>query len=516
MRYPQYLFVLLFVLVIKAAAVILLIMHGDIGLGPDEAQYWTWSQLPDFGYYSKPPGIAWEILLGTSLFGNTELGVRFFPVVIGFALPLILFFLARSCRLSPTLCFWSALCFACSPLGILASFLAITDGGMVLFWTLACTYLVGHIEKKKQPNYLIIGLLLLLGGLFKWPIYSFWLIVLGSWLAYPWLASWKSLSRFFAGVGVSLFALLPSAYWNATHEWATFRHVSATLAGGHAKTATGGGFSGNPLEFFGAQAALVSPILFILLLMGWVQLFRKKKEMSDGIFFCGISSLIIIAIGIITACFMKIQGNWLIFAYPTAFVFLAWYAGEGTKKKVLIGGVALSVILNTFVYSIPYIQANSVLSSVPLPYRINPFRHNLGWHRLTPILTVVGYNPDTDFLFGDKYQTASILSFYGPQQKRAYFLNLNGARKNQFSFWPGMPEEQKGEKGFFIVLENTPQLVDATLKDKYLELLRPYFNNVHYIGTSPLFWAYDNVVKGALIFECQGYNGQSPTTPDLY
>ena len=28
----------------------------------DEAQYWTWSQDLDFGYYSKPPLIAWIII----------------------------------------------------------------------------------------------------------------------------------------------------------------------------------------------------------------------------------------------------------------------------------------------------------------------------------------------------------------------------------------------------------------------------------------------------------------------
>ena len=27
----------------------------------DEAQYWSWSLQPDFGYYSKPPLIAWLI-----------------------------------------------------------------------------------------------------------------------------------------------------------------------------------------------------------------------------------------------------------------------------------------------------------------------------------------------------------------------------------------------------------------------------------------------------------------------
>src|ERR1700740_26791 len=45
-------------------------------LFPDEAQYWVWSQQPAFGYYSKPPLVAWLIALTTMLFGDSEFAVR--------------------------------------------------------------------------------------------------------------------------------------------------------------------------------------------------------------------------------------------------------------------------------------------------------------------------------------------------------------------------------------------------------------------------------------------------------
>ena len=32
-------------------------------LYPDEAQYWLWSRTLDFGYFSKPPMVAWTIRL---------------------------------------------------------------------------------------------------------------------------------------------------------------------------------------------------------------------------------------------------------------------------------------------------------------------------------------------------------------------------------------------------------------------------------------------------------------------
>src|SRR5690606_2634737 len=45
-------------------------------LYPDEAQYWRWAQDPAFGYFTKPPLIAWLIAVTTGLFGDAEWAVR--------------------------------------------------------------------------------------------------------------------------------------------------------------------------------------------------------------------------------------------------------------------------------------------------------------------------------------------------------------------------------------------------------------------------------------------------------
>ena len=42
----------------------------------DEAQYWSWSLDPDFGYYSKPPLIAWMIGATTAVCGHGEACIR--------------------------------------------------------------------------------------------------------------------------------------------------------------------------------------------------------------------------------------------------------------------------------------------------------------------------------------------------------------------------------------------------------------------------------------------------------
>jgi len=49
---------------------------SPLGLHGDEAQYWSWSKDLDWGYFTKPPLIAWVIWTTTSIFGDAEWAVR--------------------------------------------------------------------------------------------------------------------------------------------------------------------------------------------------------------------------------------------------------------------------------------------------------------------------------------------------------------------------------------------------------------------------------------------------------
>ena len=56
----------------------------NFNLFGDEAQYWLWSQALDFGYYSKPPLLAWFLHGHTSIFGSSfiSLGTNFDEIEI--------------------------------------------------------------------------------------------------------------------------------------------------------------------------------------------------------------------------------------------------------------------------------------------------------------------------------------------------------------------------------------------------------------------------------------------------
>ena len=63
---------------------------SPIELSVDEAQYWDWSRNIEFGYFTKPPIIAWVIALSTTIFGNEEWAVRLCSPLIHLLIAIVL------------------------------------------------------------------------------------------------------------------------------------------------------------------------------------------------------------------------------------------------------------------------------------------------------------------------------------------------------------------------------------------------------------------------------------------
>ncbi|MBJ7448854.1 MAG: glycosyltransferase family 39 protein [Parachlamydiales bacterium] len=499
----QWALFLLFFLILKALVIFLVIQYSSIKLSPDESQYWVWSKSLSYGYYSKPPGIAWQIALTTFLFGDTEWGVRCGALLLSIGSCFALYRLALLSNLSAKTAFWAAIIFSFSPLGFFGSLAATTDGGLTLFWILSLCELAPALKKGK-PEFWKVGLWIGLGALFKWSSYILWIFVLG--LLY-FHKKWRD-KEIWTGLAISIIGLIPSYAWNATHDFATFRHVFNQMQGGQ----PGAKASGNFFEFLGSQIGLLSPLYFGLLVFGLIALLFNKK-MRGAVQTWGWLSCILMVFYLGFSLFFKVQSNWMIFAYPTIAIVIAWYAQD--IQKWLWSATGLSVFIVLILLLIPIIQNHSVDATHPLPYKLNPFQQCLGWNKIDPALRNAGYDPKKHFLFGDKYQMTSLLSFYSPGQKRAYFLNLLGTRNNQFTFWPSLAQEKLGKDGYYVVDWNktTPSVEH---KDRIINKLKPYFYSVDYVSNYSLFESYTIPSKGVMIFKCTHYNGKVPPVTNRY
>ncbi|HEX4098641.1 MAG TPA: glycosyltransferase family 39 protein, partial [Caulobacteraceae bacterium] len=71
------------------------LFRTPLELYPDEAQYWLWSRTLAFGYYSKPPIIAWAIWASTTFGGDAAPWVRLPAVLFQAGAALLAFAVGR-------------------------------------------------------------------------------------------------------------------------------------------------------------------------------------------------------------------------------------------------------------------------------------------------------------------------------------------------------------------------------------------------------------------------------------
>jgi 4-amino-4-deoxy-L-arabinose transferase-like glycosyltransferase len=102
------------------------IYAAKIDLVLDEAQYWTWSRELAFGYFSKPPMIAWVIRVASAVCGDGEVCIRSASPVL-YTLASLMLYLTGRALFNARVGFWSAIVFATIPGLSYSSLLITTD-----------------------------------------------------------------------------------------------------------------------------------------------------------------------------------------------------------------------------------------------------------------------------------------------------------------------------------------------------------------------------------------------------
>jgi hypothetical protein len=475
------------------AVLIAFLMTSGVSLMPDEAQYWTWSRCLDLGYYSKPPAIAWQIWLGTAIFGSTQFGIRCVSLLLPIVSALVLQRIVRILTGDEKASWLTATAFIVSPLGWTTSFLATTDSGMVLGWLLA-TFC--YIKEESPHRLLTAGLWIAVGALWKWMTYSFWLVVVADMVCAR-RHSRGEVVALVEGILISLLGLLPALYWNWSHDFVTFRHVGGTMFAQHTTPA-----KGNPLAFFGAGVALLTPGFFLMAVPGlfrapsrWRFIQQAVLVLWGGLLFCSL--------------FRKMQGNWAVIAQVMCFPLVGWVLAyrPSFQSWPYRAAMVVAIGVQLIVLAIPYGM---------LPWDRCPLTQGMGWECQAAV-EQQGYRPGRDFLFSDRYQTTSLLWFHGPEQRKAYFLNLHGLRQNQYCYWPGLDEECRGKTGFFVAAIPSEGRKKALNQMRhYRSLLFTHFERVSR-GVVYLVNSQNNrPIRSLVIIRCQGYHGFAQCVPRKY
>src|SRR5215813_6227284 len=212
----------------------------------DEAQYWAWSREPAFGYFSKPPLLAWTIALAERVCGSAEACIRSPAPVYYLGTSLLVYGVAR--QLYDAQVAFSARIIS-------------TDVPLLFFWALALLTYVNLLAKGEMRWGVVLGIALGLGLLAKYAMIYF---VLGIALAACFEADSRELLRrpaLWLALAIAAVVIAPNILWNLDNGLATFRHTGDNIQGG--------GIALDPLkgfEFVAAQFAVFGPVVFAVLL----------------------------------------------------------------------------------------------------------------------------------------------------------------------------------------------------------------------------------------------------------
>jgi len=335
----------------------------------DEAQYWTWAQHLDWGYFSKPPGIAALIAASTALFGDGLLGVKALAMLCYPLAAAACWAIARRLYDERT-AFWSALAVLTLPMFSWLGLFVSTDALLTLFWALALWAYLRALDGDRWGDWLLLGLFCGLGLLSKYTMAAWLGAAFLHLLAFhrhrlasprPWLAA-----------ALALLILSPNIYWNIANDFPTLKHTADITLNKKA----GGGFKALG-EFWAAQWISFGPVLGSVFFIVLAQVRRSwRDERSRLLLWFALPLWILVSA---QAMKSSANANWAAPAFaPAAIVVVAWIV-QRERKRLLIAGLVVNLLLVATVYHWPTLLATVNTEN---PAKKSPFTRAQGWDEL--------------------------------------------------------------------------------------------------------------------------------------
>ncbi|QWW68355.1 glycosyltransferase family 39 protein [Rhizobium sp. WYJ-E13] len=311
-------------------------LHFDTtDLFVDEAQYWFWSQNLDFGYYSKPPMIAWVLRIFTELAGSSDIyWLRLPGPLFHMATALVLMKMAKR-FIGPEIEGWVGATYITLPAVALSSVFFSTDVILLFFIAVA---LAAYFELTRRHS---VGLALLMGagvGLAFLTKYAVLFLVPGGAIAMLLIPAARiSVRDFIIAVGTSAVIAFPNLWWNLQNNNTTVRHTQDIAHWNDLGSNIRGG-----LEFFSAQFGVVGPIVFFAMLWAVWNMIRGRSEPREKMLVW--LSIPVVLLITLQATVAKAYANWAVTAYVAGIVLAVWLLHrlwpKGLRTSLTINGVA--------------------------------------------------------------------------------------------------------------------------------------------------------------------------------
>lgn len=314
------------------------LVFSPLQLYPDEAQYWWWAQTPDWGYFSKPPLIAWIIWITTRI-SDAEWAIRLASPLLHAGTALVLFGIGRLAW-DGRVGFWSALAYAILPGISYSSGLISTDVPLLFCWAIA---LYAFLRAGADPGWrwpIVCGLAFGFGLLAKYAMLYFMLGAIIAALLAPRARRVVLSTRGLVILLLGLAILSPNLIWNATHGFPTLAHTESNADWGRAKFDIG-----NTAAFIAGQFGVFGPFM----MAGWVgalwRLAAEQNRKESCLILAAFSAPVLILVTV-QSFISDANANWAAPAYIAAVplavsVLLRFWRSRALWLSLALGAAAM-------------------------------------------------------------------------------------------------------------------------------------------------------------------------------
>jgi 4-amino-4-deoxy-L-arabinose transferase-like glycosyltransferase len=327
-----------------ALARLVALFKTPLELYPDEAQYWLWSRTLDFGYYSKPPVIAWAIWATTHIGGDSEPWVRLSANLFQAGATFVVFLIGRRLYGAATGLAAAAL-YGLMPGVQLSALVAATDAPLLFFLGLTILAYVVLLQNARRPVLVAAGLGAALGLAFlsKYAAVYFLIgLVLHLAVSKTARAAWTWPAAL-AAVAAFTAVLAPNVAWNAAHHFATLQHTAQNAAWNGVQlfnlTAMG--------AFLGSQLGVFGPIPLGVLVVG-VVLALRRRSVAPGDLTLLCFTLPPMVIVTAQAFISRANANWSGAGYLAGCVLVAAWLMRWRARRWLIAALAIQGAVAAF------------------------------------------------------------------------------------------------------------------------------------------------------------------------
>ncbi len=477
----------------KAILIILIFNIGRVlflpwmGMMPQDAYYYFYSEHLSLSYFDHPPMVAYMQYLFSLIFGKTVFAVKFTDFLVTFGTQLAFFALAskiiRSNRKYTTWILFTATL-------MISSLVMVTtpDVPLLLFWTLSLLALYVAIFDKKNWYWIWAGIFMGLAFDSKYtalalPAGLFIFLVFSNRFRSLFKTPWPYLT-----VLLMIVFSFPVIKWNIDNHFASFAFQSSERA-----ESVSGLTIHNFLGLIGTQFFLLLPIIYVGL--WWImfryfgRIFKKPNQINPELWFL-FSFFIPMFLGFyMVSFFYWVKLNWLMPTYITGIIILGKFIHEKWIKWHLLLSAVFHIII--MVEVIWY----------PVPVKSDDTWY--GWEELSDkTMELQKDYPDAFIFSADNYKTTAELMFFTNQ--KIYGRNIIGKHALHYNYIGDNLLLLKGKNALFI--DSHPRFThDLKSGDKIPELSK-YFKS--YIELDPILIKRNGTtVRKFCVYYCTDYKG---------